>query len=120
MFGERMCSKRGTERVAQHDRLPAQMRHGGVKRLREVQAFEIRRKQDVWADRGVQIRLRHVTRSARHPVVDEISGQGLARTPEWTSRALLSPGVHSGGGCLNVRASELTNIAASAPGTNPN
>ncbi len=87
---ERTWVRNGAHKwIAQHNRLPAQIRHRRVERFREVQALEIRRKQDVGPDRGVEIRLRYVTRGAGYAVVDEISGQRLARTPERTRRAVV-------------------------------
>ena len=86
----RGLAKRCTQRVANHDRLPAHGRHGEIEGLRKIEAGHVRRKENVWPDRRVEIRFADVACDAGDALANQVAGERLRRTLE--IGLLIAPG----------------------------
>src|SRR5262249_21278883 len=67
------------QRIADNDRLPAQVWHCLIKGLRQVGPCQVRGEEDIGPDCRVQIRFGHMTRDSSYSIPDEVADKRLRR-----------------------------------------
>lgn len=87
-FCNRAISEWRAQRVTEHDGLPAQIRHGEVKRLGERHAANVGGEQDVRTNRGIEIGLVDVPGRASDAISNQIADQRLGGSAQSTMRAV--------------------------------
>jgi hypothetical protein len=88
LAAQRVLREGGAERVANDNRLPAQMRHGEIERLGEITPGHVRGEQDLRTDRASQERFVDMSGRAGRTLTQEVADQGLLRPLEPQRRVL--------------------------------